>query len=188
MDTKRPARLLLIAPAVTLAGFCACVLVYALPNALLLFSLLSFLIIPILLLALIVLAVVLARKYWPAALALVAGLALLYVLTALPRPPDAAAATTARWLQFLFVRPELDRRASLRNMGDEGSLIVITVDGFVPVGSRGFVYDSSGQVNLNPAARSKRWVSLAGRTVLSSDCVWTVRHLVGSYYSYFSSC
>jgi hypothetical protein len=188
IDRKRSGRLLLVAPAVLLGGFLACVLTYAVPNALLIFALLGFILVPLILLALIVVAIILAWRYWPAALALVAAVALLYVLVAVPRPPDAVAATTATWLQFLFVRPGLTRQASVHNLGDEGSLVVITVDGFVPVGSRGFVYDSSGQVNRDPAARSRAWASVAGRTVLARECAWTVKHLVGSYYSYFSSC
>lgn len=178
---------LLVAPAIVVGGFLASVLVYAIPGALLAFAFFGLVIFLLVVLGLVLCAVVIGRIYWPSALALIPACALVYLLVAYPQPPIGVAATVARWLQFAVLRPGLDRMAGARNLGSHSSLVVITVDGFVPVGSRGFVYDSTRQVEQKPAERSARWLSMAARTVLGNGCAWTVRHLYGLYYSYFSS-
>ena len=173
---------------VTVGGFVACILAYAIPGAMLLFAFGAPLFALLFLLVTIILAVSLARAYWPAALALIPALALLYLLVAVPRPPLGAAATSADWLQFLFLWHELDQEASSQNIGDKGTLVVHPVDGFIVVGSHGFVYDSTGQIAFPISARSEQWRSVASKTVLASDCDWTARRLFGPYYSYYSSC
>jgi hypothetical protein len=179
---------LLVAPAVTVGGFLACVLLYAIPGALLFFAFLFPVIILALIVGLLFIAIVIGRVYWPSALALIPACALVFLLVAYPRPPVGVAATVATWFQFAVLRPKLTRMAEVHNLGTASSLIVLTVDGFVPVGSNGFVYDSTGQVGQVSAERSRKWQSIAARTVLGDGCDWTVRHLYGPYYSYFSSC
>lgn len=179
---------LLVAPTVTVGGFLACVLLYAIPGALLFFAFLFPVIIFALIVGLLFVAIVIGRIYWPSALALIPACALAFLLVAYPQPSVGAAATTATWLQFAVLRPELARMAKVHNLGGDSSLVVLTVDGFVPVGSRGFVYDSTGQVSQRSAGRSGKWQSIATKTVLGNGCEWTVRHLYGPYYSYFSSC
>jgi hypothetical protein len=185
---NRTARLLLVPGAVTLGGFVLYVLCRAVPGAMLVFAFGAILFVPMILLAILGIAVALARAYWPAAVALLPALACLYFLIAVPSPPLAPAATVATWLQFLFLRHELDNKASVHNLEHEESLVVLTVDGFVAVGSNGFVYDSSGQIDLPENVRSERWRLVASKTVLANDCTWEVRRLLGSYYSYFSTC
>jgi hypothetical protein len=179
---------LLVAPAVTVGGFLTCVLLYAIPGALLFFAFLFPVIILALIVGLLFVAIVIGRIYWPSALALIPACALVFLLVAYPKPSVGPAATTAKWLQFAVLRPELVRMAKVHNLGADSSLVVLTVDGFVPVGSRGFVYDSTGQVDQRSAERSEKWRSIAAKTVLGDGCEWTVRRLYGHYYSYFSSC
>jgi hypothetical protein len=143
---------------------------------------------PCLIVGLLFVAIVIGRIYWPSALALIPACALVFLLVAYPKPSVGPAATTAKWLQFAVLRPELVRMAKVHNLGADSSLVVLTVDGFVPVGSRGFVYDSTGQVDQRSAERSEKWRSIAAKTVLGDGCEWTVRRLYGHYYSYFSSC
>jgi len=188
MSQTSEARLLWVAPMVTLVGFAASVLLYAVPGALLFFAFAALIVAPVILIVAAVLAFVLAKAYRPAALALIPALALLYFLVAVPRLPLGVAATTARWVQFAFLWHELDHRAATRNLGHEGSLVIITVDGFVPVGSNGFVYDSSGEIIRSPEVRSQLWRSVAARTALGEGCDWGVNRLFGPYYAYSSSC
>lgn len=185
---KDKTSLLRIAPAFLLVGFLISVLIYAVPGVLLLLAFTGLLVVPLLLLIVLVVVIYLLRAYWPAALALILAVTLLCVLVAVPRPPDSVASITATWLQFLVVQHELQRRAAVPNVGTKGSLVLVGVDGFVPVGSRGFVYDSTGQVTLPTSARSARWQAVADHTELASSCDFTVKHLFGPYYSYFSSC
>jgi hypothetical protein len=139
--------------------------------------------------AAIALTAYLARAYWPAALAVFGACVVLYLLIAVPRPPLGAAATTATWLQLLVIRHDLDKSAAIQNLGNKGSLVVITLDGFVPVGSNGLVYDSSGDIVRAARERSPTWKSVAATTALGDGCFWSVGHLFGPYYySYSSSC
>jgi len=86
------------------------------------------------------------------------------------------------------MRHDLDKGAAARNLGNKGSLVVMTVGGFVPVGSNGLVYDSSGEIGRVPDERSPIWTSVAGKTVHGAGCSWRAGHLFGPYYSYSSSC
>jgi hypothetical protein len=118
-----------IAPVVASGGFAACVLAYAIPGALLLLVFASVIVVPIASLAVIVLTAYLARVHWPAALALVGACVVLYLLVAVPRPPLGVAATTATWRQLLVMRHDLDEGAAAHNLGNKGSLVVMTLDG-----------------------------------------------------------
>jgi hypothetical protein len=181
--------LLGIAPLLAVGGFIACVTVYAIPGLLLAAVLLSFFLIPLSLVAIVLLAVFLARNYWPAAVALIPALIGLYVLVDYPRPYNSIAARSARWLQFAYYRSDLDTRAaqSPKTEGN-GPLVVLAVDGFAPVGSNGFIYDSTGEAGLAFGAQSGAWKSLAAQTELGDKCSWTAQHLFGPYFSYSSSC
>jgi hypothetical protein len=106
-----------------------------------------------------------------------------------PRPYDAPAAKTARWIQFAYFRHILDARAMAPLQGQQdGKLIVLAVDGFVPVGSNGFVYDASRQAGLAQGRQNSGWRAAAESTELGSQCAWTAEHLFGPYFAYSSSC
>jgi hypothetical protein len=182
------AKLLQVAPLITLGGFLAGVAILAIPGALLLTILFAKLIFAVLLGALVLSAILLARRSWPAALALIPAVGAVYLLAMVPRPSVSVVARTATWVQFLFVRHTLVQRATQLHVVQQGGPVVLAVDGFVPTGSNGFVYDASGEVRLAPAARSDAWQAAAEPTELGSQCAWAVRPLFGPYYAYSSSC
>jgi hypothetical protein len=64
----------------------------------------------------------------------------------------------------------------------------MALDGFVPDGSNGLVYDSSGEIGKAPEEQSPIWKSVAAKTEVGDGFSWSAGHLIGPYYSCSSSC
>jgi hypothetical protein len=170
-------------------AFFAWVLILAIPAALLFALLFSVALVPAAIVAFVALAIIWARKFGRAAIAIALMPIAIYLLVGLPTPFDPVASHSARWLQFAMFYERLASRVESTVPGPEGlRLIVLDIDGFVPSGSNGIIYDSTRQSSIPRALRSPAWSILAESTELSSKCDWTVEHLLGPYFSYSSSC
>jgi len=113
-----------------------------------------------------------------------ASLIALYLLIAVPTPGQSVARFVADLAQILYYRTTLQElaRAPSSN-GSRHSVVALEMDGFGSMTS-GIAIDPTGEILLPPKKRSSAWREAAGETELDEETI-EVRHIVGSYYSWF---